>query len=59
LTREGADLVTVKELLGHSHVSVTMRYAHTNREAKARAVKLLNKNSAEVATMPDSKKKSA
>ena len=36
LTRNGADLVTVKELLGHSSVSVTMRYAHTNREAKKR-----------------------
>ena len=41
LTRKGADLVTVKELLGHSSVAVTMRYAHTNRDAKARAVALL------------------
>ena len=38
LTRNGADLVTVKELLGHSSLSVTMRYAHTNRDAKRRAV---------------------
>jgi integrase len=43
LTGGGADLVTVKELLGHSEISVTMRYAHTNREAKARAVRLLAK----------------
>jgi integrase len=41
LTRHGADLVTVKELLGHSSVSVTMRYAHTYREAKKRAVRLI------------------
>ena len=42
LTRRGVDLVTVKELLGHSEVSVTMRYAHTNHDAKARAVKMLS-----------------
>jgi site-specific recombinase XerD len=41
LTQAGADLVTVKELLGHSSISVTMRYAHTNRAAKMRAVGLL------------------
>ena len=41
LTRSGADLVTVKELLGHSSISVTMRYAHTNRDAKKRAVALI------------------
>jgi len=41
LTRKGADLVTVKELLGHSTVVVTMRYAHTNFEAKLQAVKRL------------------
>jgi len=40
LTQAGADLVTVKELLGHSTVSVTMRYAHTNRDIKTRAVRL-------------------
>jgi integrase len=45
LTHAGVDLVTVKELLGHSAVSMTMRYAHTNHEAKARAVGLLGGNS--------------
>lgn len=45
LTRHGADLVTVKELLGHSDVSVTMRYAHTNHDTKKRAVKLLSDTS--------------
>jgi hypothetical protein len=39
--RAGADLVILTELLGHSTSQVTMRYAHTNREAKARAVALL------------------
>ena len=42
LTRAGADLVTVKEPLGHSTISVTMGYAHTNRDAKTRAVRLLD-----------------
>ena len=59
LTRAGADLVTVKELLGHSSVSVTMRYAHTNRESKIRAVKLLNQSSDKVVTIDPVKKKTA
>ena len=41
LTREGADLVTVKELLGDANITTTMRYAHTNRSAKQQAVRLL------------------
>jgi site-specific recombinase XerD len=41
LTREGVDIVTVKELLGHSNISTTMRYAHSNDEAKRRAVQRL------------------
>ena len=31
----GVDLVTAKELLGHSDIKITMRYVHTNREAGA------------------------
>jgi site-specific recombinase XerD len=41
LLANGVDLVTVKELLGHSTIAVTMRYAHTNHDAKARAVATL------------------
>jgi integrase len=59
LTRAGADLVTVKELLGHSAVSVTMRYAHTNRDSKVRAVKLLNQSGDKVVTLDPGKKKTA
>ncbi len=57
LTREGADLVTVKELLGHSSINVTMRYAHTNHEAKVRAVGLLGKRSDKTVTLHDAKQK--
>ncbi|HLK47700.1 MAG TPA: tyrosine-type recombinase/integrase, partial [Bryobacteraceae bacterium] len=58
LTRAGVDLVTVKELLGHSAVSVTMRYAHTNNDAKARAVARLG-GSDKVVTLPKNAAKTA
>ena len=55
LNKGGADIVTVKELLGHSDVKVTMRYAHTNRAAKASAVRSLASNGSDkVATVSDS-----
>ena len=38
----GVDIVTVKELLGHSSISVTMRYAHTNFDSKRSAVEKLD-----------------
>jgi hypothetical protein len=41
LANSGVDIVTVKELLGHSGISVTMRYAHTNIESKRAAVEKL------------------
>jgi len=50
LIAQGVDIVTVKELLGHSTIVVTMRYAHTNIEAKHRAVVAL-KSSANVVTV--------
>jgi site-specific recombinase XerD len=43
LTRDGVDIVTVKELLGHANISTTMRYAHSNDDAKRRAVNKLPK----------------
>jgi site-specific recombinase XerD len=65
LTRAGADLVSVKELLGHSKellghssITVTMRYAHTNRDAKARAVKLLTPGCDKSVTLPGLSRKS-
>ena len=41
---QGVDIVTVKELLGHSTVLVTMRYLHPNLESKAQAVAKLAAN---------------
>jgi hypothetical protein len=35
------DLVTVKEILGHSRIEMTMRYAHPTPENKRNAVNVL------------------
>lgn len=43
LLDRGVDIVTVQQLLGHSTVTVTMRYTHTNLDSKRAAVaKLVN-----------------
>src|SRR5215469_5165459 len=44
LVDRGVDIVTVKELLGHSSITVTMRYTHTNLESKRAAVEKLLQN---------------
>ncbi|NHJ32262.1 MAG: tyrosine-type recombinase/integrase [Asgard group archaeon] len=41
LVEKGVDLITVKELLGHSTVKMTERYTHPNHNQKKRAVDLL------------------
>jgi len=38
LVMEGTDLVTVKELLGHTNINMTVRYSHLVQEHKAQAV---------------------
>jgi integrase len=52
LTRSGVDLVTVKELPGHSSINTTMRYAHTNHETKLRAVARLPPSDKVVTPVP-------
>jgi len=39
----GIDLVTVKEVLGHSDIKMTMIYCHASQESKRRAVEALEK----------------
>ena len=56
LTRSGVDIVTVKELLGHSTITVTMRYAHSNDETKARAVARLGTSDKVVTIVPRKQK---
>jgi len=38
LLERGADIMTVNELLGHSTVTVTMRYTHSHLDSKVSAV---------------------
>ena len=45
LVDRGVDIVTVQQLLGHSTVTVTMRYTHTNLDSKRAAVAKLESRS--------------
>lgn len=48
----GVDIVTVKELLGHSRISVTMRYAHANFDSKQAAGEKLDAFGDNLVTVP-------
>lgn len=41
MVASGVDIITVKELLGHSDIHTTMRYAHAIKEQKLKAVEAL------------------
>ena len=42
LVRSGVDLITIQQLLGHSKITTTARYAHSSADAKINAVKRLD-----------------
>lgn len=42
MLEKGADIRTVQEILGHSSVSVTERYTHTNAKNKKSAIEILS-----------------
>jgi integrase len=54
LVMAGVDLPTVKELLGHKDISMTMRYAHLSSDHKQAAVKKLGKVPSIFTTPPQS-----
>ncbi len=53
LIENGVDLITVKELLGHSTVKMIERYTHPNHKQKRRAVEFLAKKSTKKPEKPD------
>lgn len=42
MVREGTDLVTVQELMGHTNLNTTQIYTHVNNEQKRKAIKNRN-----------------
>ncbi|MFC2156280.1 hypothetical protein ACFLT9_00450 [Acidobacteriota bacterium] len=44
----GADIETVRSILGHSSLTITQRYVHSNDERKRKAVELLEQNQIEI-----------
>ena len=51
LVNRGVDIVTVQQLLGHSTITVTMRYTHTNLDSKRTAVAKLESYSDNLVTV--------
>ena len=57
LTRTGVDIVSVEDLLGNSNISTTLRYAHSNDDAKRRAAERLGTSDKVVTVVPRRVKK--
>jgi hypothetical protein len=55
LVMAGVDLPTVKELLGHRDITMTLRYAHLSTDHKQAAVKKLEKVPAILTTPPSAR----
>jgi len=53
LVEKGVDISTLQDLLGHSDISTTQRYVHSNDERKRKAVELLSENSEKVTEKKD------
>ena len=52
----GVDLATLRELMGHSHISTTMRYIHPTPEHKQDAIrKLQDFNAEQTSGQPETK----
>lgn len=53
LIRRGASVFSVKELLGHQDIKVTMRYAHLNQDSLDESVLLLERGHASAGRLPE------
>ncbi|MEJ2697956.1 MAG: hypothetical protein P8013_15085, partial [Candidatus Sulfobium sp.] len=49
----GVDLYTVKELLGHKTITMTMMYSHHNPESLRHGVEVLDRNGYNLATVEE------
>jgi integrase len=56
LLQNGADIVTVKEIMGHRNINTTLRYAHTNAERQRREMEKLGNGDGKVTVLEMKKK---